>query len=47
MKRSSATPGASCPELSDCTALYLGYLGLATTQESFIPDFARETLAVL
>ncbi|KAJ7839498.1 hypothetical protein B0H13DRAFT_1650215 [Mycena leptocephala] len=45
----TSPPGASGPELSDPTVLYLGYLSLATTHESAssIADFARETLALL
>jgi hypothetical protein len=35
----TATPGTSCSELSNSTACYLG--------ESFIPDFARDTLHLL
>jgi hypothetical protein len=43
----TAPPGASGPEKFDPTALYLGYLDLATTPECFASDFARDTLAVL
>lgn len=45
----TAPPGASDPHLSEITTEYLGYLDLATTptQESFIDDFARETLRLL
>ncbi|KAJ7907129.1 hypothetical protein B0H13DRAFT_1618707 [Mycena leptocephala] len=45
----TSPPGASGPEFSDSTVLYLGYLSLATTHESAssIADFARETLALL
>ncbi|KAJ6503562.1 hypothetical protein C8R45DRAFT_818114, partial [Mycena sanguinolenta] len=45
----TASPGADDPELSDSTARYLGYLGLATkaTQESLVGDFGRETLQLL
>ncbi|KAJ7888167.1 hypothetical protein B0H14DRAFT_2433638 [Mycena olivaceomarginata] len=40
----TARAGADCPELSDSTARYLGYLDLATHATH---DFARETLHLL
>jgi hypothetical protein len=45
----SSPPGADGPHLSNATVEYLGYLDLATiaTQESFIDDFAAQTLKVL